>query len=159
MKYVSLVILVFQTTTLVLTMRYSRTIDGPLYFSSTAVLLAEGVKLVFCVMIILYEGRNNINKAIEQMRQDTFGNMTEFMMVSIPALLYAVQNNLLFVALSNLDAATYQVIYQLKILTTAGFAVLVLGKSLYSHQWASLLILTLGVTLVQWQSSKGEVRC
>ncbi len=138
-------------------MRCSRTIEGPLYYASTAVLLSEAVKLAFCVLYVLHSGRADVFKALGQLRQDVFGNMTEFMMVSIPALLYAVQNNLLYVALSNLDAATYQVIYQLKVLTTAGCAVLVLGKALHSHQWASLLILTLGVTLVQWDSSKGEV--
>lgn len=33
----------------------------------------------------------------------------ETMKVAVPAILYTVQNNLLFLALSYLDAATYQV--------------------------------------------------
>lgn len=71
------------------------------------------------------------------------------MKLLIPAGLYTLQNNLLFVALSNLDAATYQVTYQLKILTTALFSVLMLGKKLDSIKWVSLVILMLGVSLVQ----------
>jgi UDP-sugar transporter A1/2/3 len=67
----------------------------------------------------------------------------------IPAGLYTLQNNLLFVALSNLDAATYQVTYQLKILTTALFSTLMLGKKLDSLKWISLVMLMLGVSLVQ----------
>jgi len=53
------------------------------------------------------------------------------------------------VALTNLDSATYQVCYQMKILTTALFAVLMLSKRLRLTQWLSLLILTAGVAMVQ----------
>jgi UDP-sugar transporter A1/2/3 len=56
---------------------------------------------------------------------------------------------LLFIALSNLDAATYQVTYQLKILTTALFSVLMLGKRLDMLKWVSLLALMIGVCFVQ----------
>jgi len=79
----------------------------------------------------------------------------EFLKVSVPAILYTVQNNLLFLALSHLDAATYQVTYQLKILTTAIFSVSMLGKQLDAPKWASLVMLMLGVALVQWPTDDG----
>lgn len=67
----------------------------------------------------------------------------------VPATLYALQNNLAFYALTNLDPATYQVAYQLKILTTAIFSVLVVHKRIRRRQWFALLLLFVGVSLVQ----------
>ncbi len=43
----------------------------------------------------------------------------------------------------------FQVTYQLKILTTAGFSVLLMGRRLTAWQWSSLLLLTCGIALVQ----------
>jgi UDP-sugar transporter A1/2/3 len=54
--------------------------------------------------------------------------------------------------MSNLDAATYQLLYQLKILTTALFSVILLKKSLNFKQWISLCVLCFGVGLVQSSS-------
>ena len=86
---------------------------------------------------------------INQLNVDIVQKPGETLKLLIPAGLYTLQNNLLFIALSNLDAATYQVTYQLKILTTALFSVLMLSKKLDSIKWISLVILMFGVSLVQ----------
>ena len=66
-----------------------------------------------------------------------------------------IQNNLQYIAAENLDAATFQVTYQIKILTTAGFSVLLLHKTLSINKWASLFLLTVGVGIVQVQGVGG----
>ena len=55
LKWISLVVLIAQTTALVLVLRYSRTqkTDGPKYLASTAVVTSEIVKLFTCVVVML----------------------------------------------------------------------------------------------------------
>ena len=80
--------------------------------------------------------------------------------LAIPSGLYAIQSNLLFFALSYLNAATYQVTYQLKILTTALCSVFMLGKVIERHQWFSLVLLAMGVAFVTVRepSTRGTTR-
>ncbi|XP_060061481.1 CMP-sialic acid transporter isoform X1 [Erinaceus europaeus] len=76
------------------------------------------------------------------------------MKLSVPSLVYAVQNNMAFLALSNLDAAVYQVTYQLKIPCTALCTVLMLNRTLSKLQWIAIFMLCGGVTLVQWKPAQ-----
>uniref|UniRef100_A0A3Q2VVK3 Solute carrier family 35 member A3b n=1 Tax=Haplochromis burtoni TaxID=8153 RepID=A0A3Q2VVK3_HAPBU len=150
LKYVSLGVLVLQTTLLVLTMRYSRTLkeNGPRYLASSAVVSAEVLKIFMCTLLIFSEN-SDLTAMYELLNKEILNKPVELVKLAVPAGIYTLQNNLLYVALSNLDAATYQVTYQLKILTTALFSVSMLGKKLGSYQWLSLLFLMAGVTLVQ----------
>ncbi|XP_019357222.1 PREDICTED: UDP-N-acetylglucosamine transporter isoform X1 [Gavialis gangeticus] len=154
LKYVSLGILVFQTTSLVLTMRYSRTLkeEGPRYLSSTAVVIAELLKIMACILLVYKDSKCNFRTLNRVLHDEILNKPMETLKLAIPSGIYTLQNNLLYVALSNLDAATYQVTYQLKILTTALFSVSMLSKKLGVYQWLSLVILMTGVALVQWPS-------
>jgi len=44
----------------------------------------------------------------------------DFLKISVPAIIYMVQNNLLYVALSNLDAAFFQVLFSCVFTLIAG---------------------------------------
>lgn len=73
----------------------------------------------------------------------------ELLKLVIPSGLYTLQNNLLYVALANLNAATFQITYQFKILTTAMFMVLLLHKQITKKQWLALIILSVGIAFIQ----------
>ncbi|KAG2181719.1 hypothetical protein INT44_008534 [Umbelopsis vinacea] len=153
-KQLSLLVLVVQNSTLVLMMRYSRIVQKPgqpMYIASTAVFLAEVLKIIACLAVIWYQKRT-FSRFWWVVRKEILGKPAETLKMLIPSGLYALQNNLLYVALSNLEAATFQVTYQMKILSTAIFSVVLLGRSLHRSKWLALVLLMIGVTLVQSQT-------
>lgn len=154
-KYGALAILVLQNTFLVVFMHYSRTMQGPMYASSTAVASMELLKFLTCLCVVTYQSRG-LSGLWQSLNNELFSQPMELLKLSVPSLAYVVQNNLLYYALSNLDAATYQVGYQLKILTTAVFSVVMLGKTLSWIQWGSLIILTVGVSLAQLSTTNSN---
>ena len=85
--------------------------------------------------------------------QHIFAEPLATLKVAVPSFIYVVQNNLQFVAISNLDAATFQVTYQFKVLTTALFSVVMLNRRLSKTQWFALVLLFVGVAMVQLQPS------
>ncbi len=66
----------------------------------------------------------------------------------VPALLYLVQNNLLFVALSHLSVPVYQVTNQGKLLTTALISRIILQKHISALQYLAITLLGLGVAVI-----------
>jgi solute carrier family 35 (UDP-sugar transporter), member A1/2/3 len=155
-KYAALFLLVAQMVGLVLLMRYSRTVhdpNQPLYLASTAVFIMEVMKFVMCLLVIAYQSGRSV---FSDLWTHTVGSPMEVLKLCVPSLLYTIQNNLLYLALTNLDAATYQVCYQLKILTTALFSVVLLGRKFSPIKWMSLLILTAGVAVVELSGSADQ---
>merc|ERR1719221_377191 len=150
MKWVSLTALVGQTVSVVFATRISRTRveEGPRYLNTTAVCCAEICKLILSFVWIW--GENGSCARAAGLIRLQLGDVSDWLRMSVPSVLYAVQNNLLFVALSHLSGAEYQVTYQLKILTTALLSVLVLGKTLGLDKWVSLVALTIGVAFIQY---------
>lgn len=122
-----------------------------MYIASTAVFLAEVLKIVACLVVMRHQ-QGSWDKFSSMVRREIIGKPGETLKMLIPSGLYALQNNLLYVALSNLEAATFQVTYQMKIMSTAVFSVALLGRSLTRDKWFALFLLMIGVTLVQSQS-------
>lgn len=109
-KYISLIILVVQNAALVLTMRYSRKVHGEkIYLASTAVVLTELMKFVISASVLFYNSNCDVEKTGKLLYLEIIVKASETLKVSVPSVLYTIQNNLLYVALSHLDAVTFQV--------------------------------------------------
>ena len=128
-------------------------VDGHRYFTSTAVFLNEVIKLAVSITVALSELSSSLapgtpaSTLFKTLFQEVFTG--DSWKLAVPAVLYTIQNSLQYVAVSNLDAATFQVTYQLKILTTAIFSVTMLGRQLSMKKWISLVLLMSGVAIVQ----------
>merc|ERR1712226_1340677 len=118
--------------------------------------MAELFKLLACLVVTYFEMNKNFKAWLNHLHSYLIENWVDTLKVAVPAFVYMIQNNLLYVAIGNLPAATFQVSYQLKILTTAIFSVTMLQKSLNSRQWFSLLLLFAGVSIVQLNNSKAS---
>ncbi|KAI1004896.1 hypothetical protein K3495_g3323 [Podosphaera aphanis] len=161
MKHLSLITLTFQNSALVLIMHYSRimpVVDGNRYLTSTAVFLNEVVKLAISLTIALHEISRTLPPSspatalFEQLYTSVFSG--DSWKLAIPASLYTLQNSLQYIAVSNIDAIHFQILYQLKILTTALFSVMMLGRVLTIKKWVALILLTFGVGIVQLPSTQ-----
>uniref|UniRef100_A0A671K153 Solute carrier family 35 member A1 n=1 Tax=Sinocyclocheilus anshuiensis TaxID=1608454 RepID=A0A671K153_9TELE len=136
---------------------FTRTVRhcSDLYFSTAAVCLTELIKLLLSLGMLLRES-GDWGRCGSVVVSNILRSPVELLKLSVPSVVYAVQNNMAFVALSNLDAA----VYQLKIPCTALCTVLMLSRSLSRLQWFSVFMLCGGVTLVQWtppQATKVQV--
>lgn len=133
-------------------------VGGRRYITSTAVFLNELVKFTLCITIALYDIARNLSPALPA--TSLFSNLTSAVFtgdswkLAIPACLYVLQSSLQYVAISNLDTATYQVTYQFKILPTALFSVLLLRRKLSARKWIALALLMFGIAIVQIPTSE-----
>lgn len=86
-----------------LTMRISREEHRAKYFVSSVIIMSETTKLLVSSLVLLHEGL--FERAISSIYHDIF----DFLRTCVPALLYVVQNNILFFALSHLETSVFQV--------------------------------------------------
>lgn len=57
LKYISLAVLVVQNASLILSIRYVRTLPGDHFFATSAVVMAEILKVLTCLVLILIQKR------------------------------------------------------------------------------------------------------
>ena len=90
-------------------MRYVRTRPIPMFASSTAVIMSEVLKVGTCLLAVFIEHGYSLSLWFAHLNENIFRQPKDCIRVSVPAFVYMIQNNLIYVAASNLDAATFQV--------------------------------------------------
>ncbi|CAG9532615.1 unnamed protein product [Cercopithifilaria johnstoni] len=145
----ALIWLTLQNSTHTLLLRYSRVrVVEEVFLPSVAVFFTEVLKLIICLLFIIYEEKS-VSSMLDLVKREVFYNSKDTFKICIPAVIYIIQNNLFYMAASHLEAAAYMVTAQLKIFTTAIFAVIMLKRTIARRQWLSLGILFVGICLVQ----------
>ena len=79
-----------------------------MYFSSTAVFLAEVVKLLVTLVVIFFQC-GNLREFVLFLINNLFTNPMATIKLSVPSVLYIVQNNLVYVGMTHLESTTFQV--------------------------------------------------
>lgn len=148
---IALVLLILQNSALTIFMRMTRLkCSKASYITSTAVVITELLKFMISLILFVKEDCHfNIQNMISIISSEVNENRRDLLAIIIPSGLYVLQNNLQFVAVSNLPAQVYQVLIQSKIITTAFFSYMLLSKKHTSLQWFSILLLAVGLGLVQ----------
>ena len=144
-----LLLLAWQTSVHTLLVRYSRGILHETYSTATALLCSEAVKLLFSFIFIAHAQSFSRPDIMRQLAH----NVQYSLPMAVPALLFVAQSKLNYVALHYLDSSSYSILLQLKLLTTAGFAGVLLNKQLLGYQWRALLLLFVGVIVVQTRTN------
>ena len=147
--------MVLQNSSTVLVGRYTRAgiPEQDLYNVNHLVLVIELGKLVLSLALECYVTNGHI---VQSLQWHMLQQPRDALKILIPAILYLVQNTLLYVALSNLTAPMFQVTYQAKLVTTAVVSVFLLQRQYSLQQWTCLFVLSLGVAIVVLGETTGS---
>lgn len=146
-KALLLVMMVVQNSSTVLVGRHTRAsvAKEDLYSVNHLILTCEMLKLILS-SCLEFKGTNG--QLMSSIQLHILDRPKDALKILVPALLYLLQNSLLYVALSNLTAPIFQVTYQGKLVTTAVVSVIMLQRRYSFQQWLCLVALSLGVAIV-----------
>jgi len=111
------------------------------YSAVSATLLTELLKLGISSTLFILEGKGRPSE----------WNMRDAIRYAIPAIIYFVNNNLVFKILDRVDAPTFQLLSQLKIVFTGVLFRICLGRKLNAFQYLAIWQLACGAAVSQIQ--------
>ncbi|KAK4483514.1 hypothetical protein RD792_010711 [Penstemon davidsonii] len=129
----------------------SQSNGGYKYDYATVPFLAEVFKLVVsCVMLWREYQKSPPPKMTTEWKS--------VRLYPIPSIIYLIHNNVQFATLTYVDTSTYQIMGNLKIVTTAILFRLFLKRKLSTLQWMAIVLLAIGTTTSQVKGC-GEASC
>ncbi|VDM35028.1 unnamed protein product [Hydatigera taeniaeformis] len=150
MKYGSLTFLTLQNVVLVLLSRFVRARPGDMFIPSTAVTMSEAVKLVVCMVLVwVIEEGGSARGFASNLHANLFVDWRDNLLICVPGVMYAIQNNLIYFGVSHLNPSVFQVTCQLKVFTTVLFFRVLLHRVLTPNHWIALSLLFFGVVTAQ----------
>ncbi|KAK1268192.1 CMP-sialic acid transporter 1 [Acorus gramineus] len=129
----------------------SQTNGGYRYDYATIPFLAEVFKLLVSSFLLWRECRGS-----SPPRMTT--EWKSVRLYPIPSIIYLIHNNVQFATLTYVDTSTYQIMGNLKIVTTAILFRLFLRRKLSNLQWMAIFLLSVGTTTSQVKGC-GEASC
>jgi UDP-sugar transporter A1/2/3 len=124
-------------------------VEGKLPYNTTAAnFIVEVVKLVMMLLLwskSSHEGDENRDKSPAFHGKNFKITARGWAYYSVPGFMYAVQNQLVFYAVANLQPAMFQLASKMKFVSTALLARIVLKKTLTMVQWIGIVLLMVGL--------------
>eukprot|EP00511_Aplanochytrium_stocchinoi_P004156 CAMPEP_0204841050 /NCGR_PEP_ID=MMETSP1346-20131115/40352_1 /ASSEMBLY_ACC=CAM_ASM_000771 /TAXON_ID=215587 /ORGANISM="Aplanochytrium stocchinoi, Strain GSBS06" /LENGTH=355 /DNA_ID=CAMNT_0051978907 /DNA_START=214 /DNA_END=1284 /DNA_ORIENTATION=+ len=156
LKYVSLVVMLFQNAITPIITRFATTSAAAAdrYSTPVAVLTSEVLKLTLSLLLIIVEEGYSVVAAFRVVNNQIILKPKDTLRLAVPAILYFIQNIFIQLASGNLPAAIFQVTYQGKTLVVAFCSVLLLQKQLSRVKWLAISLMATGIAIVQLSSSK-----
>lgn len=155
-KVAVLVAMCLQNAIYALLRRYSQGVLLEKASPSSMLLFGEIIKLVIswiCIQTSQQSTSAPMGPAMDQVRHLVLHSKE----MIVPALVYQAMNLLSYVSLERIDAATFTLFAQTKLLSTALCAVAFLGRSFPMRQWRALLLMVLGTVLISIRCDYGLV--
>ncbi|XP_044486828.1 CMP-sialic acid transporter 1-like isoform X2 [Mangifera indica] len=128
----------------------SQSNGGYKYDYATVPFLAEVFKLVVSSFLLWKEFRASSSRMTTDWKS--------VCLFPIPSIIYLIHNNVQFATLTYVDTSTYQIMGNLKIVTTGILFRLFLRRKLYNLQWMAIVLLAVGTTTSQVKAC-GEASC
>ena len=117
----------------------SRLAGAPSYNVTSVVMITESTKFVMAlVMYLMYDG------SLADLMRASAGSLPLFLRYTVPAVLYCVYNNLVYINLSAFDPGTYNVLMQARIGLTGLLWQRLFSKALNRNQWVAIGLIALG---------------
>lgn len=155
LKVASCVLLLFFTVSATVFTEASKRVDGTYPYNTFVVPCAvEALKCAASLAMLICERRLDKRKS-----QVPLGfTLRSFVVYALPAFCYFVSNNCTFYIIRYLGATTFQIMNNLKILTTGVFMYMFLRRQLSWLQWKALVTLVIGCMVTQLSTNAHEGR-